>query len=508
MWFSFLLGTMYASYFDSYEKPVARQSRRSSSCNCGQPSGESDPISDRKDDRQSADLSDKKDERPSIHPPVKDDSGQFKLPRHNINPVDVHVTLLPNNSHDFDPQKNITLTYEKYHLTWTRVEPTLTNIFSAYYDERPAMNGPSIVLPGYQWKKFRNESLHCLFRYKDGSTECSPRKSILKEMDACNEQKEFDKKRERQFLHVFHICTLEPIKRVEMPTHIALSSDRTCQQASSLIPIYKHRPNKKIDFGLCVQTPVFDKTAQEIVSFIELYRMLGVQFFTMYILDVDHSTLSFLRKTYGGKNGILEMIHWTKNLHEKEPIHYYGEILAIHDCLYRNMHRVKYLTFVDLDEAIIPRRYPNWRSMLQEIDHFYIDSFIFANSVFMKTAPERINQNAINTWSSSLCDGVALPMYFTSFDRVKCVFHFFSRSKLIVKPELVVDTDIHGVCTRVSNTTHYLVPEDSAISQHYRLIPTIECRKNRKTRRYPVKYDDWMARYARPLLLAMRNKLC
>ena len=500
LWFSFLLGTLYASRF---ETGVSRQHRSHTDpvdCRCTQEDDREDRMNDEGQGVADMVLVDRKVSREPGDPTQEDnvplkqmaDSGSFA-------------------NYQMD---NVTTEHEDYHLTWTKVESTATNLFSAYYDARPAMHGPSIVLPGYQHKKHRNQTLFCLFRHIDGSNECSQRKSILMEMDKCNEQKEFDKKTERQFLHIFHVCTLSPSSGEEelqadaIPSHVALSADADCTSSSSFIPVYKHRPKKKTGFGVCIQTPAFGKSAKDFVSFIELHKMLGVQFFTLYSMNIDHATLAMLRDAYGGKNGILDVVHWTKQLREKEPIHYYGEVLAIHDCLYRNMYRIKYLAFVDLDEAIIPRRYNNWREMLNEIDQPYLDSFIFPNTIFMKTDIDSMDTEMLNHWNSKLCHEVQLPTYLTSFSRVQCTFNYFSRSKLIVKPELIIDTDIHGVCTRVGNTTHYLVPGDSALSQHYRAVPTVECRKNRKTRKYPTHIDNWMAQYAEPLLNVMRKRLC
>ena len=403
---------------------------------------------------------------------------------------------------------NSSLHIKSYHLTWTKIQETRTTVFSAYYDERPAMYGPSIVILGYQWKGFRNSSLHCVFKYSNKRTQCSDESSVVVEMDACNNQKEFDKKKERQYLHLFHICRLREDQ--EIPVYVALSHNHSCMPHSAMIPIYNYRPKVKAEYGVCVETPAFKKTAKDFVSFIEMNRILGAELFTLYISDIDPQTQSFLRKTYGGPNGILDMIQWTKELKEKEPIHYYGEILAIHDCLYRNMHRVKYLMFVDLDEVIVPRRYFNWQDMMAEIDHPYVDSFIFVNAVFMKTPNmDQLEQSKDwLSWRSQLCSIIPLPDYLNSFNRVNCRFHYYMRSKMIVKPTEMVDIDIHGVCTRAGNTTHYFVLDDNVVSQHYRKIPTIECRKNRKTRKYESTHDEWITRYATPLLKAMNEHLC
>ena len=393
-------------------------------------------------------------------------------------------------------------------LHWTKVSGTDTTLLSAYYDDRESLfRVPAILVLGYQSKLHRSSRLYCYFKYEDGSTRWSENASVVLEMDTCDQQKEYDRKKEREYLHVFHTCLLNS-PQDEVPTHVALGYRHPHEgpvpsTTSSFIPIYKYRPTSRLDFGVCVQTPVFNKNIHDIVSFIELYKLLGVQHVTLYTRDVASSITSHLEQVYDVE--FLEIIKWTDHLHEKEPIHYYGEILAIHDCLYRNMNRVKYLAFVDLDEVLAPKRYVNWREMFLEVDRPYLDSFIFVNSVYMRS--RNLELNLLRNLSECAANNM-VQKYFTHFDRVKCTFYYFSRSKLIVKPKLIFDLNIHGVCTRVGNTTHYFVPESSAVSRHYREIPTIECRKNRKTRRYEVTQDDWMLKYSSPLYSATNNIFC
>ncbi len=396
-------------------------------------------------------------------------------------------------------------------LHWTKVSEPDTTLLSAYYDDRESLfRVPAILVLGYQSKLHRSVRLYCYFKYKDGSTMWSEKGSVVLEMDTCDQQKEYDRKKERKYLHVFHACLLDSPED-EVPTHVALSyrhpqGGSVPSSTSSFIPIYKYRPMTKLDFGVCVQTPVFNKSIHDIVSFIELYKLLGAQHVTLYTMGMEASVASHLKQVYDVE--FLDIIKWTDHLYEKEPIHYYGEILAIHDCLYRNMHHVKYLAFVDLDELLAPKRYANWKDMFLEVDRPYLDSFIFVNSVYMRSKKLKLNTINLLTNLSECASNNMIQKYFTHFDRVLCTFSYFSRSKLIVKPKLIFDLNIHGVCTRTGNTTHYFVPESSAVSRHYRDVPTIECRKNRKTRRYEVTHDDWMLKFLSPLYSATNEIFC
>ncbi len=406
----------------------------------------------------------------------------------NLETFPEHTTALPNTLH------------------WAKLVYTQTTLFSAYYDDRPNLSSlPSILVIGYQAKTHKRVSVYCLFKYKDGSTEVSSRRSIILEIDRCDQEKEFDKKNERQFLHIFHMCQLE--RGNEIPSHVALSHRRSCNVTTKFIPVSHNRPPSKMKFGVCVQTPAFQKSLHEFVTFIEMQILLGAQHITLYCtLDIEPSVVSNLKEMY--PSYFLDIIDWPNMFHEKEPIHYYGEILAIHDCLYRNMYAFDYLVFVDLDEVLIPKRHEDWKTMLQEIDRPYIDSFIFVNTVYMQSVSPSNTAVESQTTTLSNCDQNIVPQYFTHFDRSVCEFPHFQRSKLIIKPELILDLNIHSVCTRLYDTTHYLVPTSSASSHHYRRIPTIECRKNRRTRKYETVYDDWMLKYASSLYSATNKLLC
>ena len=392
-----------------------------------------------------------------------------------------------------------------YPLTWTTVDATGTTIFSAYYDERPQLHGPSVVILGYQSRDHEGETLYCLFKYGDGTLNCRS-KSIYFEMDECNHQKETHKKKMYRNKHVFHICALEPQEMI--PTQVALSYNQQCNPSCGFITVNHHRPKSKAHIGVCIETPIFKKNEKDVVNFIEMNLLLGVDIFTMYLLDFPAGGEEFINKLYNqDDNKIVDIVHWSDSFRETDPLHYYGEILAIQDCLYRNMHRVDYLVLIDLDELIITRRHNSLASMLAELDKDYIDSFIFINSVYLKTPDSKLPL-AVHSMTTRLCNGQSLPDYYLHFQKSKCRYHYYERSKLIIKPTYVIDTDIHGICTHLNGKTHFFVPDDMATSHHYREKPTIECRKNRKTKKYDTEYDDWLMKYSEPFLTAVTNRFC
>ena len=393
-------------------------------------------------------------------------------------------------------------------LIWTGLkgveQGVAFNFISAYYDDR--VHPPSIVLLGYQ---LRNESsvLHCKVQYDHGGTHCLREPSIQLEMDACNTHKEFKHSVQYPYVHMFYKCPLSGRKSI--PKAVAMSTEPWCNQSSVMIPVYEELrlPNKTVEIGVCVQTPVFRTGLSYLVSFIEMNRLLGAEMFTMYYYysEESHKALSFLMKQYGD---IVQLVRWNKQLDDHNTLHYHGEILAINDCLYRNMKQTKYLIFIDLDELIIPRKHATLKDMLKEVDQSsYSDSFVFINVLFLESKIFSLKRK-IESWRSQLCQRAQLPVYLFFFNRVTCSFDYFARSKLVVRADRITDMDIHSVCKRIGNTSHVLVPSELAVSHHYRARPTIECHKNPQLQRYESITDTWMSKYAIQLLSSLNAAIC
>ncbi len=99
--------------------------------------------------------------------------------------------------------------------------------------------------------------------------------------------------------------------------------------------------------------------AQALAELFEINRILGAEHFTVYTHSITDS-LSKVLKEYI-REGVAEVVDWKMPiLSDRQSIRYYGQLVAMHDCLYRNMHTVKYLIFNDVDEVVVPRQHKNW----------------------------------------------------------------------------------------------------------------------------------------------------
>ena len=406
--------------------------------------------------------------------------------------------------------------HSRYPLTWTSLgdetnnAPTF-NFISAYYDNR-LNTGPSIVVLGYELRSNINSPIHCLV-YANGEKHCLKEPSLRVPMDPCNVFKESKRGDLYRYIHVFHICNLLPSASKVVPIAVGMSvGSSTCSRHSfPFIPVYdysRHASMAKGDIGLCVQTPVYETDFDALVSFVEMYKILGVDLFTMYYVS-SNFTRQMMDLLWNIYSDVFDIIEWNPLFTvDTHVLHYNGQILAINDCLYRNIGRVKYLIFVDLDELIVPRKHENLKEMLKELDAAHLDSFVFLNVLYLESKVFSLKQK-VTEMSKKLCCNRKLPKYLHHFNQVDCHFDYFSRSKLIIKPSLVSDMDIHNVCKRISNTTtHLLIPLQMGSTYHYRARPTTECHKNPQSHTYDAFIDTTvMDKYGIELIHSINREM-
>lgn len=85
------------------------------------------------------------------------------------------------------------------------------------------------------------------------------------------------------------------------------------------------------------------------------------------------------------KKGTVEVVqNWGKGLPEHSILHITSDspLININECVYRNMYRVKYLVFTDLDEFIVPRKSFGWPGMMK-IENLKYDTYLFRHSYFL-----------------------------------------------------------------------------------------------------------------------------
>ncbi|NXP49749.1 GALT1 galactosyltransferase, partial [Heliornis fulica] len=169
-----------------------------------------------------------------------------------------------------------------------------------------------------------------------------------------------------------------------------------------------------VDFTVCISTMFgnYNKVLQFIQN-VEMYKILGAQKVVIYKNTCSHLMEKVLK--FYIEEGTVEVIPWPIDSHLKvsskwhysmdaKDIGYYGQITALNDCVYRNMQRSKFVVLNDADEIILPRKHPDWKTMMRSLQEQNPGAgvFLFENHIF----PETVSTAVFNISSWNTVPGV------------------------------------------------------------------------------------------------------
>ncbi|XP_006801330.2 uncharacterized protein si:zfos-464b6.2 [Neolamprologus brichardi] len=118
-------------------------------------------------------------------------------------------------------------------------------------------------------------------------------------------------------------------------------------------------------FTVCIST-MFDFTnVLQLVQSLEMLQLLGVNRVVVYKTSCSPETQRIL--DYYTQKGLVEVIPWSLSTyvnvsrgwlpeHGPGELHYFGQIPALNDCLYRYMYQSRYVALHDIDELILPQK--------------------------------------------------------------------------------------------------------------------------------------------------------
>ena len=242
---------------------------------------------------------------------------------------------------------------------------------------------------------------------------------------------------------------------------VSLHSTYNPQQPGNVrIPIMllRNPSAKRSDFGICVP-PLFGYIpSTTLIEFVELTKILGANHFMFYAHQIPREIQKVLR--YYERIGVATVIPWDLPVTDK-GIWYHGQLLAINDCLYRSMHRYKYVAFNDIDEFIVPHRHGNWSDMMRYIE-----------TVLNKDGVEYSGYSYQSAFFDPLLESSSRVLYDLESDlRTKSFSKV--RTKVMVDSERIHELGIHHISKPVLDTqkTLYIEPE-VAFLHHYRKCVT------------------------------------
>ncbi|GJQ81775.1 hypothetical protein Trydic_g320 [Trypoxylus dichotomus] len=151
----------------------------------------------------------------------------------------------------------------------------------------------------------------------------------------------------------FVLCNLGSDQIV--PTAVSVVA-KVRQTPSNILAVVNNlnetKPASKM--GVCVKALHFDyNKALQLLEFIELHRILGVDHFTFYNHTVGPQVACLLEHYIN--TGLVTLLPWQLNMISQKEIRTEGLFAALNDCLYRSMYKYSHVILIDLDEFIIPR---------------------------------------------------------------------------------------------------------------------------------------------------------
>ncbi|XP_059480284.1 glycosyltransferase family 92 protein F13G3.3-like [Neocloeon triangulifer] len=196
----------------------------------------------------------------------------------------------------------------------------------------------------------------------------------------------------------------------------------------------------------------------ELIEWIEMNKILGIEHFYLYIHDIAPNTSCVLNEY--SNQGTATLLDWN-NLPLKSQVDVRTENMfaALNDCLYRAMYKHKYLAFFDLDEYLVPKQKENLTGLLSRLEQRVTDSvsFIFRNAFFYLQWPDDGNYHGLDLVTQK---------------KTMRRNHFqerMERSKFICKPELTVEVGNHWLWEMTHKTLKQsFLKTEVALLHHYR----------------------------------------
>nr|XP_046244256.1 uncharacterized protein LOC124058765 [Scatophagus argus] len=241
-----------------------------------------------------------------------------------------------------------------------------------------------------------------------------------------------------------------------------------------------------------------------------MLQLLGVNRVVIYKTSNSPETQRIL--DYYTHKGLVEVIPWpmTRFLHvsrswlpQYDPgdIHYFGQIPALNDCLYRYMYQSRYIALQDVDELILPQSANSWLELLPQLEkHYGRDRcYMFKNFVFPTTvarpppSPDNLTL-CCPSWKFVPGQNILHHLYHEPNSKIH-----WNNFKIIVNPRAAVTLTVHGVL----NPGNLCAWVDRSIARMY------HTRAATKPKLTPDKlvYDGRLLSYSRLLIPAVNTVL-
>lgn len=289
-----------------------------------------------------------------------------------------------------------------------------------------------------------------------------------------------------------------PLYESQVPRAVAVV-EHSGDVVASCMPVEEPpKPNRKEDFGLCVQVAYDSVNAYRLIEWLELQWILGVRNVGIYSLSLDKETIDTLRPYV--KEGFVELRKTDYIEHGPQQYLLQGSPV-INDCLYRNIHRFHYTLVTDFDEVIVPKSHASLRELVD---------FLQQNFSTMSTPP--VNYVFYNNYYFlDLSPDVSTSPYLRMlrYRKRAPVSPFGYSVKSIVDGRACVAMHNHYCWTVTKEYEHrgypYVVDHSIAVNQHYKKCHLNETECDELMSK--VVQDDTILRYAEQLRARVEERV-
>lgn len=262
------------------------------------------------------------------------------------------------------------------------------------------------------------------------------------------------------------------------PNRVAIISqstkDNNSLKANATFQPVKNQERKDVfsyEFTVCISVMYDYDNVLEFVQAMEMFKILGVQRVAIYKTSCRPDMKKILE--YYVNQNFVELIPWNIKSYvdvsrgwqkavSPGELHYYGQIAALNDCVYRYMYESRYVALQDLDELILPINLKNWKDLLPELERKYnhIGGFEFENHLFPISVKDSKTEYFPDSWKN--VKGVNILEHIIRLKNDPTKFNNF---KVIVNPRFVFKATVHGILQHMRGT----VRVDPQIARMYHI---------------------------------------
>ena len=147
-----------------------------------------------------------------------------------------------------------------------------------------------------------------------------------------------------------------------------------CANAENIISLKSKRDVKNpVNFTVCIP-PLHNHydDVDELTNMIEVNTYFGADRFVVYVKSCGPNVAKYLDFYSQLANNFLKVVPWNLSvpgvINTTSDIYYQGQHAAILDGFYRNLATTKYITFLDLDEALVSHNdiLPTWPYLVED----------------------------------------------------------------------------------------------------------------------------------------------